>query len=176
MSGNGNSGRTAQPAVLHLLQGNRSKRNPKDLLDEVAKPAVPVEAPDKPDWLDDAAGREWDQLIPALLTLGLVTRLDGQALGQYCEAVAEYQRFTLAIREINNNALTPRGGDVQTYRTGAKDLSIWRKLRNDAQRRADDLGRQFGLTPLARRGLKPAAPQGELFPNGPKDAAERFFT
>lgn len=176
MAGNANSGRPAVPAVVHLMTGNRSKRNPKELLDEIANPPVPVAAPDKPDWLDEDAAREWDQLIPALLELGLISRLDGQSLGQYCEAVAEYRRFTLAIREFNNSATSPRSGDVQTYRTGAKDISIWRKLRNDAQRRADDIGRQFGFTPLARRGLKPAAPQKELFPNGPRDAAERYFT
>ena len=175
MSGNGNSGRPGKPAVLHLLAGNPSKRPRSELLDEINNPAVPPEAPDKPDWLDEDASREWDQLIPDLLKLRLISRLDGQGLAQYCEAVTEYRRFSLAIREANKNALSPRSGDVQTYRTGAKDLSIWRKLRNDAQRRADDIGRQFGFTPLARRGLKPAAPQGELFENEQDKIARKYF-
>ena len=64
-----------------------------------------------------------------------------------------------------------------TYRTGAKDLSIWRKLRNDAERRADAAGAKFGFSPLARRNLRAQlqAPQGELFPNEQKEIAEKYF-
>ncbi len=175
MAGNANSGRPPVPAVVHLLTGNRSKKNGAELLAEATNPPVPVEAPPRPDWLDEDAAAEWDQLIPDLLALGLISRLDGQSLAQYCEAVCEYRRFTLLIRDFNNSVATPRGGDVQTYRTGAKDLSIWRKLRNDAQRRADELGRQFGFTPMSRRGLKLQAPQGELFPNEQKRIADKYF-
>lgn len=175
MAGNGNSGRPPMPAVLHLLNGNPSKRNPKDLMLEAQQPVVPVEAPPRPDWLDEEALQEWDVIVPDLLMLGLISRLDGQAIAQYCEAVTEYRRFTKMIQELNNG-LTKTSGDIQTYKTGATDLSIWRKLRNDAQRRADEAGRQFGFTPLARRSLKPASPQGELLPNEQRDAAARYFS
>ena len=69
--------------------------------------------------------------------------VDRQALAQYCEAVSDYRRWTLKIQELNASLATPGGGDVQTYRTGAKDLSVWRKLRNDAERRADAAGAKF---------------------------------
>ena len=36
-------------------------------------------------------------------------------------------------------------------------------------------GRQFGFTALARRGLKPAAPQGELFENEQDKIARKYF-
>lgn len=176
MAGNGNSGRPAKPAVLHLLNGNPGKRSAQELLDQVQNPAVPAEAPDKPGWLDEQAVQEWDQLIPDLLKLGLITRLDGQALAQYCEAVCEYRKFTQLIRQFNaDNAHVQHAGDVQTYRTGAKNLSIWRTLRNDAQRRADELGRQFGFTPMSRRGLRPQSPQGELIPNEEREIANKYF-
>ncbi|MBD8187804.1 phage terminase small subunit P27 family [Pseudomonas viridiflava] len=176
MAGNGNSGRPPKPAIVHLLSGNPSKRNVKELLDEVQQPVLPVEAPTRPDWLSEEALKEWDELIPDLITLGLVSRLDGQAIAQYCEAAVEYRKFTRMIQELNNNLAKANTGDVQTYKSGATDMSIWRKLRNDAQRRADEAGRQFGFTPLARRALRLTSPQRELIPNEPRDAAAKYFS
>lgn len=174
MAGNGNSGRPPKPAVVHLVTGNRSKKSAADLLKEVQNPILPVEIPDAPDWLDEDARAEWDRVSPDLLTLGLVSRLDRQALAQYCEAVSDYRRWTLRIQRLNEK-LEDRG-DVQTYQTGAKDLSIWRKLRNDAERRADSAGAKFGFSPLARRALRAqVAPQGELFPNEQKQIAQKYF-
>lgn len=177
MAGNGNSGRPAKPAVVHLLNGNPGKRSAKELLDQVQNPAVPVEAPDKPDWLDAESSEEWDRLIPDLLKLGLITRLDQQALAQYCEAVCEYRKFSRLISQFNADPKLSQqqAGDVQTSKTGFKSLSIWRTLRNDAQRRADELGRQFGFTPMSRRGLRPQSPQGELIPNEERAIADKYF-
>lgn len=176
MAGNGNSGRPAKPAVVHLVSGNPSKKNAKDLLREVTQPAIEVAAPDMPDWLDEDAVGEWNRVVPDLLKLGLISVLDRQVLAQYCEAVSDYRRWTLLIQEKNANLATPGGGDVQTYRTGAKDISIWRKLRNDAERRADAAGAKFGFSPMARRTLKAPAPQGELFPNEQKQIADKYFS
>lgn len=176
MAGNGNSGRTPKPAVVHLLTGNAGKKNVQALLDEVQNPAVPVEAPSRPDWLNDEALKVWDELVPDLVTLSLVSRLDGQAIAQYCEAVVEYRTFTNLIQAMNDKMVSGRPGDVQVYKSGAADLSIWRKLRNDAQRRADDAGRQFGFTPLARRALRLPSPQQDLIPNEPRDAAAKYFS
>jgi P27 family predicted phage terminase small subunit len=174
MAGNGNSGRHAKPAVVHLLTGNRSKKNAAALLDEVHNPLLPVEAPEAPDWLDEEACAEWERVTPDLIKLGLISRLDRQALAQYCEAVSDYRRWTLRIQRLN--ASLEDKGDVQTYRTGAKDLSIWRKLRNDAERRADSAGAKFGFSPLARRALRAAmAPQAELFPNEQQEIAKKYF-
>ncbi|MFC2974558.1 phage terminase small subunit P27 family [Azotobacter bryophylli] len=176
MSGNHNSGRPAKPAIVHLLNGNPSKKNARDLLQEATQPLLPVEAPPMPDWLDEDAQAEWERVVPDLMTLGLISTLDRQVLGQYCEAVSDYRRWTLRIQELNARLASPDSGDVQTYRTGAKDLSIWRKLRNDAERRADAAGAKLGFTPMARRNLKAAqAPQGELFPNEQKRIADKYF-
>lgn len=175
MAGNGNSGRTGKPAVVHLLNGNPGKRSKAALLQEATSPAMPVEAPPMPDWLDEHAEQEWNRVVPDLVTLGLVSRLDMQVLAQYCEAVSDYRRWTLRIQQLNESLVSPNGGDVQTYRTGAKDLSVWRRLRNDAERRADAAGAKFGFSPMARRALKAPAPQGELFPNEQKEIASKYF-
>lgn len=176
MAGNGNSGRPAKPAALHLISGNPSKKNAAELQAEVQQGMLAAEAPPMPDWLDPDAQAEWGRVVPDLIKLGLITGLDRQALAQYCEAVSDYRRWTLKIREMNESLCSPDRGDVQTYRTGAKDLSIWRKLRNDAERRADAAGAKFGFSPMARRALRAQiAPQGELFPNEQKQIAEKYF-
>ncbi len=175
MAGNFNSGRTAKPAALKLLQGNRSKANPSDLLAEVQSPAVPVEAPPMPDWLSTDAQAEWARIVPDLLTLGLLSKLDMMALATYCEAVADWQRFRRMIAE--HNAKADGAGDIQTFATGAKQISVWRQLANDAEKRANAAGAQFGFSPMARRNLKTTPQgQGELFPNEQRDAAARYFS
>ncbi|HLV15958.1 MAG TPA: phage terminase small subunit P27 family [Pseudomonas sp.] len=176
MAGNSNSGRPAKPAVVHLVRGNPSKKNAAELQAEVQQSMLEAEAPEMPDWLDEDAQAEWNRVVPDLLKLGLISTLDRQALAQYCEAVSDYRRWTLKIRELNESLSMPDRGDVQTYKTGAKDLSIWRKLRNDAERRADAAGAKFGFSPMARRTLRASvAPQGELFPNEQKQIAEKYF-
>jgi len=174
MAGNGNSGRTAKPAIVHLVNGNPGRKKQAALHDDVNTPAVPVGAPPKPDWLTPLAAEEWDRVVPDLLTLGLISTLDMMALASYCEAVADYQVFSKQIAE--RNAAMQGRGDVQTFATGAKQISVWRQLRNDAEKRANQAGAQFGFSPMARRNLRVTAPpQGELFPNEQKDAAAKYF-
>jgi P27 family predicted phage terminase small subunit len=175
MAGNENSGRPAKPAIVHLLNGNPSKKNVANLLREHQQPLMPVEAPPMPDWLDDDARQEWARVVPDMVKLGLISKMDMQAMAQYCEAVSDYRRWTLGIQQLNATMSSGTRGDVQTYKTGAQDLSIWRKLRNDAERRANDAGAKFGFSPMARRSLKAPAPQGEIFPNEEQDIANKYF-
>lgn len=175
MAGNSNSGRHAKPAIVHLIQGNPSKKPRQELLAEVNNPIVPVEAPTMPDWFDEDLERIWNEVVADLLILGLITKLDKQILAQYCETVWEYRNFSLKIKE-ENKKLSSSTGDVQTSSTGYKDISVWRKLRNDAERRANEAGGKLGFSPLARQNLKRPAPQQELFPNEPRDVADKYFS
>lgn len=174
MAGNANSGRHAKPAAYHLGTGNLSKKNAADLLAETTEQQLQAAEPDRPDWLSARAVAEWERVVPDLLALGWVTKLDRMALASYCEAVADFETFSLRIAEANRAQAD--SGDVQTFATGAKQISIWRQLRNDAEKRANAAGAGFGFTPLARRTMKaPVAPQQELFPNAASEAAQRYF-
>ncbi|WP_166359296.1 phage terminase small subunit P27 family [Pseudomonas akapageensis] len=176
MAGNANSGRPSQPAVLKLLNGNRGKQSFGELMEEVKDSGVPIAAPAMPTCLSDEAVAEWERVLPDLMMLGLVSTLDGMILATYCEAVADWQRFRRRIAELNAKADSSDAGDVQTFATGAKQISVWRQLANDAEKRANSAGAQFGFSPMARRNLKTAAPQGELFPNEQRDAANKYFS
>lgn len=173
MAGNGNSGRHGLPPAVHILNGNRSKQSMAALQAAAHAPAVPVQAPPKPDFLGPEASEEWDRVSAALVSLGWVSSLDMMALATYCEAVGDWVRFRRKIRDLN--AAQEGSGDVQTYESGAKQLSIWRQLANDAERRANQAGAAFGFSPVARRAMRALTPQGELFPNEPREAADRYF-
>ena len=70
----------------------------------------------------------------------------------------------------------PESGDIQTFATGAKQISVWRQLANDAEKRANAAGALFGMSPLARRNMKAlVVPQGELFNNDAKEAVDKYF-
>ncbi|OUM34760.1 terminase [Pseudomonas putida] len=177
MAGNGNSGRPGMPASLHILQGNRSKKNFDELIEEIKSPAVPVVAPPMPDVLSDDAVAEWERLIPDLTALGLISTLDQMALATYCQAYADWLRYQRLIAQRNAQSTDDLGGDIQTFKTGAQQMHVLRQLANDAEKRANAAGAQFGFSPMARRNLKTApAPQGELFPNEQRDAATRYFS
>ncbi|WP_330114909.1 P27 family phage terminase small subunit [Pseudomonas sp. JS3066] len=141
---------------------------------ESQAPAIPVQAPPKPDFLTPEAAMEWDRVVEALLALGWISSLDMMALATYCEAVADWLRFRRKIAELN--AAMDSGGDVQTFQSGAKQLSVWRQLANDAEQRANKAGALFGFSPVARRAMKALAPQGELFPHEARDAADKYFS
>ena len=175
MAGNGNSGRPGKPAVVHLIKGNPSKKNAQALLDEALNPPVPAEAPDKPDHLNEEAAQIWDGLIPDLLKLGLVTRLDGHTLAEYCHCLSKVRALDRMMDELNETSANGVRGYFQTSRTGYRSVSEVMQARAIFNSRVDAIGRQFGFSPLARRGLRVEAPQGELFPNEQKQIADKYF-
>ena len=175
MAGKSNSGRSSKPPILALVDGNPGKKNASDLLRDIETQTVGAAEPPMPDYLSAAAQEEWGRVVPDLLSLGWVHQLDMMALASYCEAVADWRRFRELIAK--KNAAEDESGDVQTYTTGAKQISVWRQLANDAEKRANAAGSLFGMSPLSRRNMKAAPqPQGELFGNEPKAAASRYFS
>lgn len=176
MAGNANSGRPSLPPFVHQMTGNASKMNRDKLAAETTALQLHACAPEPPDWLTAGALAEWRRVVPDLLTLGWVHRLDRMQLAAYCEAVADWETFRKRIAAENQRMADT--GDVQTFATGAKQISIWRQLANDAEKRANAAGAGFGFTPLARRTMKApvTAPQEELFPNAHDEAASRYFS
>lgn len=173
MAGNSNSGRQALPAFHHLMTGNASKKNMGSLESEVQEARVATSEPPMPGWLSAVAQEEWRRVVADLLVLGWIHTLDMAALASYCEAYGDWVRFRQLITAKNTEM--DGSGDVQVFATGAKQVSVWRQLANDAEKRMNAAGAAFGFTPMARRNMKAAPPQGELFPNEAKDAADRYF-
>jgi|GEM_PF-3459692 len=114
--------------------------------------AVSQGLPTCPDWMDADSAALFTYLAGELSALGLLSTLDSQALAQYCTAISDYIRFTQRIRALNEQE--PFSGDLHMQGESYQNVSPLHTLRNQAEKRADTLGKQFGLTPLARRTLQ----------------------
>lgn len=172
MAGNGNSGRNAKPAVLHLIE-NKSKLSAAELktLANGARPVVaPVALPECPAVLTQAARTEWNRIIKDLATMGVVSRIDRGQLAVYCQAWADWVMARTKLKEVSKG-----NGYIDVTPNGFKQMSAWLQIANRAEERMRLSGALFGLNPSARASLQIQAPQAELFPNEQKEAADRFF-
>ncbi|MDT3720338.1 phage terminase small subunit P27 family [Pseudomonas oryzihabitans] len=178
MAGNSNSGRSALPASVHVLRGNPSKRPLAELQRELREPSVPVEAPPKPAFLQGEAADEWDRVVAALLELGWITTLDQAALATYCEAYGRWLKLEREVARLNAASADGLGGELQTFPNGTRQEHPVRSAAKSAAKAVNQAGALFGFSPVARRAMKAMAahPQGELIPNGPRDAADAYFS
>jgi P27 family predicted phage terminase small subunit len=174
MAGNANSGRSALPAALHLINGNPSKKSASELATSTTKPVVaPLEPPTCPDFLTGAAKIEWKRIVDDLLVMGVLSRIDRAMLAVYCQAWADWK---MAREKLAAKAHGAAYEDMTP--SGYKQMSVWLQIANRAEERMRVAGASFGLNPSARSSMNVQAPQGkqlDLLPNDQKEAADRFF-
>lgn len=143
-----------KPTQLKILQGGRVRSDRDDLKNQ-AKPEIAM--PACPDWLDAKARRIWNKIGPELVSLGLLSIIDGDIFGSYAETTARYGEVCEKLDSIEKCwATTPNGFEVQ---------SVLFQLRNSLQKQMVALGREFGMTPAARSSIKITTDQPDLFGN-----------
>ena len=127
----GRRGPAPMPSALKIATGNAGKR---PIRDDEPKPEVG--APKCPTWLASDAKSIWRQLAPRLVRAGVLTKLDGNALGRYCDVLCRW----LAARDDEDEKLYQKLG-VMLLR----------------------LEQEFGMTPSARTRLRvePRADEGD---------------
>ena len=146
--------RPRKPTQLKVLEGGRI-RGDRDGLDNQAQPELGM--PACPEWLDAKARKIWHKIGPELVSLGLLSIIDGDIFGSYAETAARYGEVCERLDSIEAcMALTPNGFGVQ---------SVLFQLRNSLQKQMVALGREFGMTPSARSSIKVNTEQGDLFGN-----------
>lgn len=170
MAGNSNSGRRPLPATVHQLHGNPSKKSAAELAAAERKKITPATvAPPCPDFLSADAKLEWKRVASTLVTLGLITKIDRSELAVYCTAWADWKYARKKIKELRD------AGYVEATPSGYKQISAWMQCANRAEDRMRAAGNSFGMNPAARSRLDIRAPQGDLFPNEEKEAADKYF-
>lgn len=136
------------PTSLQLLKGEKHSDRV-----NVVEPQ-PRESPlRKPDWLPEAAGAIWEEITPELAAMNLSFACDSEALATYC-VFTVFKRRAIELVDSSNVVLRGRDGNI---------------VSNPAAREARSLGllalaygREFGLTPSARRELgRPGAESEE---------------
>lgn len=170
MAGNNNSGRRATPDAIHRLNGNPSKK-PLGQVSDLRSGAVDWSSvntmPVCPPFLDDVAQQKWNQLAPDLHSLGLLTRVDADALAVYCQ---NYSMWIKATEYLE------REGEMMVVGNGYKQVSPWVAVRKQAVTEMLSIQNNFGLNPSARsKQIQPIlTTQQSLFENEAASAEERL--
>lgn len=142
----GKRGPKPKPAELKILAGEREDRvNRSAPKPARSRPVFPAHL--------DAYGREaWEDLIPQLEQLGILTEADGHALALYC---ATYSRWRTARDEIAATGVTAYTGQGSIKGNPACTVAA------QAERMLVQLLAEFGLTPSSRGRLSSAQGQSQ---------------
>lgn len=132
-------GRRPKPTALKIREGNPGKRP----LNQ-NEPTPQTLAPSRPSHLAGEAKKEWDRIVPELLELGLLSRVDRVALACYCESWGLYLKALAKLRKDGEVTTTANGNSVQ---------SPWMGIANTQKKLAHKFLVEFGLTPSTRSRL-----------------------
>lgn len=134
---------------------------------------VPSKKPTCPRWLDKDARAVWHLLIPQLAAVGLVTKLDRNALTMYCRLFSRWVQAEKFLQERGTShplRRVTKDGDGKE-RVIVVGFQIFPQVRE-----ADSLASQllrleqnFGLTPSARASLQTSVEKKQ------DDGKARFF-
>lgn len=143
----GKRGPKPQPTSELRLRGSRWATDRGD--DLVVESGRPV----KPEWLGEAEGRAYDDLLPLVERIpNLLTPMDGEALAVLAAAMVEFRRLSLMIRKEGEIIEDAEGNIKEHPALKARDRA-WLRLKHGWA--------CFGLTPADRAGLKIQAPPND---------------
>ena len=140
----GKRGPRPQPTELKLLRGNPghraiNKAEPKPAADGVVMPSH----------LGPVAVEKWQQVLPLLQAVKVMTKADVEALGRYCDTYEWWLATRTRLKsEGDTYPILNDKGEIK-YIAQRPEVSIAHKLA--AQMR--QLEQDFGLNPSARTGL-----------------------
>lgn len=146
------SGPAKKPSHLTLLQGNpgHQKLNKNE-------PQPKATMPRAPSWLSDAARKEWQRLAKELNRVGILTEVDGDLFGAYCEAFAKFvETKELAEEAGYTYEVTNRQGETTIKRHPLVPMSM------EYLKVAKSIAGEFGLTPSARTKIEVGSGEGDL--------------
>jgi P27 family predicted phage terminase small subunit len=156
----GERGPKPQPANVHMLRGNPSKKPLSALLGEF-KPEV--EIPDAPAFLWPGAKEEWDRITPELEYYGLVSQLDRGLLAMLCQEWARYVWAEEKIATLNKADPQGEAGLIATAPTsGYRMPSVHAQISRRALETYEKLCAHFGLSPSGRTRVTPSDNQAFL--------------
>jgi P27 family predicted phage terminase small subunit len=154
-------GRKPTPTAILKLRGSQHVKK------RGREPAADGLTPECPDWLNDLARACWERLVPMLLAMRVLSRIDQNALARYCTTWARW-REAIDFIQKNGSVYTLKDDDGK-----AKCLMQFPHV-GIANKLGLELGRleaEFGLTPSARTRLETIPlPSG-----GHEKSKSRFF-
>jgi P27 family predicted phage terminase small subunit len=137
-------GRKPLPTELKLLMGNPGKR---PINKNEPKPDGMM--PSCPKWLSKGARIHWRRLAPQLFNMGVLTRLDGEALGAFCDCLERYVE-AVEFLEKNGSVIVVRNDKGEfKFTQAAPQVGIAAKMLDQMTR----IGSEFGWSPASRARL-----------------------
>ena len=140
-----------KPTALKLLDG---ESRPCRLPQNEPKPR-PVK-PSIPAYLNDDGRRRWQELEPELSSCGVLTIVDGEILGCYCQAYQELVRLSKRLAQTG-----------RTYRVGTNgalaarpEVAMLQKAKDDIRR----FGAELGIGAASRSKIEVKKPDGDENP------------
>jgi len=155
------SGPAPKPTKLKKLEGNPGKRP----LNQ-SEPQPEVEKPSCPDWLCYEAKVEWKRIVPKLMALGLLTRVDRAALAAYCQAYGRWAKAEKALKAIEDKFENVNAGSGMCYQTSNGNW-VMQPLVSVANKALEQMHKflvEFGMTPASRTRIivKPSESEDEM--------------
>ena len=146
----GQRGPAPKPTPILRMTNPRAARKR-----ERTEPRPPPEPPECPGWIDDAAKAAWEELVPMLQEMKVLSRIDGRALSRYCQHWARWKRAEQFIQQYGSSyALKDERGQIKCF-AQYPEVAIANKLAIQLTR----LEAEFGMTPSARTRINvPVAP------------------
>ena len=137
------------PTAILKLRGSRRAEG------RGSEVAGPSGTPTCPDWLDDEAKAAWRHLVPMLKRMGVLTRIDRNALTRYCSEWSRWRKMEAFIAEHGPvYTLKDEAGKIRCVQQFPQ-VSIANKLAINLTR----LEQEFGMTPAARTRIHINSPQ-----------------
>lgn len=131
------------------------------------EPRPVAEKPPCPAWLDAEARKLWRTITPELARIGLLARIDQNALARYCHLWVRWRAEEMR--------LTAEGMDIVTYNADGQLMSIQPSPAVARSLNLADkllkLEQHFGMTPSARASLRVEQPTSDA----DHDAKAKFF-
>ena len=110
------------------------------------EPKPSPDVPSCPRWLDKEAKAAWRWLVPQLKNMGVLTRIDGHALTNYCQTWARWRAAEEFLQKHGNVIpFKDNSGRVKSLQP-VPQVGIARTLLHDLRR----YQQEFGMTPSAR--------------------------
>jgi P27 family predicted phage terminase small subunit len=137
---------------------------------QAAEVRGPHGTPDCPEWLDADARAAWDQLLPMLQNMGILTRIDGLMLATFCRLWSRWKKAEAFI-EAHGEVFPIKDdrGRVKCFMPWPQ-VAIAKSLAQQLTR----LAQEFGMTPSARARLQqPDRTTNQPYCDDPRKA--RYF-
>lgn len=143
----GKRGPKPAPTAIKIARGNPSKENLDDRVKREPRPAEGDIVP--PDWVTGVALEKWDDVVPKLQAMKVMSTSDIDTIARYCVLHEQWAKYLDQMRRgLDVLVLRDSDGKVK-YMQSSPAATMFLKIGQQMLR----IEQEFGLTPSSRTGI-----------------------